>query len=152
MGTLLLLEHPDQLAATRKDDAMVNRAVEEILRYMTVPHFNSLRVAIEDVNIRGQVIKAGEGVLAMVSGANRDPAVFEEPDKFNIFRDASHHVTFADGIHQCLGQPLARLELQIVFKTLFDRIPTLKVAEPMEKLTFKHDQRAYGVYSLPVTW
>jgi cytochrome P450 len=152
MGTMTLLRHPDQLEALRADPSLVPNAVEEVLRYLTVPHFNSTRVCVEDAEVGGTLIKAGEGVLAMVSAANKDPAAFPDPERFDIRRKANHHVTFADGTHQCLGQPLARLELNIVFTTLFQRMPGLRLDVAEDQLSFKHDQRAYGVYSLPVSW
>jgi cytochrome P450 len=152
MGALTLMKNPDQLEMLKQDGSLVPDAVEEMLRYLTIPHFNSIRVAKEDTMVGEQPVKVGEGVLAMINAANRDPAEFPEPDRFDITRKDIHHITFAYGVHQCLGQPLARLELQLVFSTLFKRLPNLRLAVPEEELRFKHDQRAYGVYSLPVIW
>ncbi len=84
--------------------------------------------------------------------ANRDPAVFPDPDRLDLHRDARHHVAFGFGVHQCLGQPLARMELQVVYGTLYRRIPTLRLATDLDKIPFKHDGSVYGVYELPVTW
>ena len=84
--------------------------------------------------------------------ANRDPAVFPDPDRLDIRRDARHQVAFGFGVHQCLGQPLARMELQVVYSTLYRRIPTLRLATDLDKIPFKHDGFVYGVYELPVTW
>ncbi|MGF7161034.1 hypothetical protein FHS85_002665 [Rhodoligotrophos appendicifer] len=151
-GTLTLLEHPDQLRALIADPSLVPAAVEEILRYFTITHHNAPRVALEDVQIGDQVILAGEGVIASVSAANRDPRAFADPDRFDIHRDANHHLAFAYGVHQCLGQALARLELQIVFETLFRRIPTLRLAVPFEELKFKHESLTFGVIEMPVEW
>jgi len=151
-GTLTLLQHPDQLKEIIEKRSLVPRAVEEILRYFTITHHNAPRVAIEDVEISGQIIRAGEGVIASVSAANRDPAAFPQPDKFDIHREADHHLAFAYGVHQCLGQALARLELQIVFETLFRRISDLRLAVPVESLRFKHESLTFGVISMPVTW
>jgi cytochrome P450 len=154
LGTLALLRHPDQLARIREteDPAFVASTVEELLRYLTIVHSGRRRVALEDVEIGGQLIRAGEGVIAATDAANRDPEQFGEPDRLDVDRKARHHVAFGYGIHQCLGQPLARVELQVVYGTLYRRIPTLTLAQPFEDVDFKHDMLIYGVHSLPVTW
>jgi hypothetical protein len=84
--------------------------------------------------------------------ANRDPEAFPDPDRLDIGRDARHHIAFGYGMHQCLGQPLARVELQVVYSTLYRRIPTLRLATELENVPFRHDAFVYGVYELPVTW
>jgi cytochrome P450 len=83
---------------------------------------------------------------------NRDPDAFPDPDRLDIARDARHHVAFGFGVHQCLGQPLARVELQVVYSTLYKRIPTLALATDLDRIQFKHDASVYGVHELPVTW
>jgi cytochrome P450 len=83
---------------------------------------------------------------------NRAPDAVPDPDRLDITRDARHHVAFGFGVHQCLGQPLARIELQVVYSTLYKRISTLKPATDLEQIPFKHDGAVYGVYELPVTW
>ncbi len=83
---------------------------------------------------------------------NRDPEVFDDPDSLDIRRGNRHHMAFGFGVHQCLGQPLARLELQVVYGTLYRRVPTLRVAADPEEIPFKHDGSVYGVHELPVTW
>ncbi|WP_037361613.1 cytochrome P450 [Amycolatopsis orientalis] len=153
LGTVALLEHPDQLAAVRDgDDALLANAVEELLRYLTIVHSGRRRVALEDLEIGGQTVRAGEGLIAATDIANRDETQFPEPDELDVTRKARHHVAFGYGVHQCLGQPLARVELQVVYRTLYRRIPTLRLATPMEELKFKHDMAVYGVHELPVTW
>ena len=153
LGTLLLLTHPDQLELLKSDPSLAGGAVEEMLRYLTIAQFNSSRVASEDVEIGGQLIKQGEGVIASIAAANRDPEMFDEPDKFDIRRDASRHMAFADGIHQCIGQPVARLELQVVFARLFQLMPNLKLGVDLDKIQFTGNSTAvYGLISLPVTW
>jgi cytochrome P450 len=154
LGTALLLEHPDQLALLRdsEDPKLVNSAVEEMLRYLTIVHNGRRRVAVEDIEIEGQTIRAGEGVIMPSEIGNRDEAVFPDPDTLDLSRDARRHVAFGFGVHQCLGQPLARLELQIVYSTLYRRVPTLALATDLDKVPFKHDGSVYGVYELPVTW
>ena len=155
LGTLALLEHPDQLALLREseDPKLVVGAVEELLRYLTIAHSGRRRVAMADIEFGGQVIRAGDGVIMASDSGNRDIGAFPgDPDRLDIRRDARHHVAFGFGVHQCLGQPLARMELQVVYSTLYRRIPTLKLAVDSGQLAFKHDGFVYGVYELPVTW
>ncbi|WP_431912870.1 cytochrome P450 [Nonomuraea jabiensis] len=154
LGTLALLRHPGQLALLRHNDdpRLVASAVEELLRYLNITHSGRRRVALADIEIGGQVIRAGEGMIMANDIANRDPAVFPDPDELDIRRDARRHVAFGFGVHQCLGQPLARMELQIAYSTLYRRVPTLRLAAELEQIPFKHDGQVYGVYELPVTW
>ncbi|MCA2217141.1 cytochrome P450 [Jidongwangia harbinensis] len=152
LGVMMLLRHPDQLAAIRDDPGRTPRAVEELLRYFTIGEFSLSRVAVGDVEIGGKLIRAGEGVVVLSNAANRDPAAFADGDRFDVGRDARHHVAFGFGAHQCLGQNLARAELQIVLDTLFRRLPGLRLAAPVDELPFKDDANIYGLYELPVTW
>ncbi|MDI5963262.1 cytochrome P450 [Streptomyces sp. SL13] len=154
LGTVALLERPDQLAQIRDGDdpALVANAVEELLRYLNIVHAGLRRVALADIEIGGRTIREGEGIVAALSVANRDEAHFPDADDLDVRRKARHHVAFGFGIHQCLGQPLARVELQVVYSTLYRRIPTLALAEPLSDVRFKHDMLVYGVHELPVTW
>ncbi|RZT28178.1 cytochrome P450 [Kribbella sp. VKM Ac-2569] len=154
LGTLALLEHPEQLAVLQETDdpKVVAGAVEELLRYLNITHSGRRRAVLENLELHGQVIKAGDGIIFPNDIGNRDPSVFEDPDTLDLHRDARRHVAFGFGVHQCLGQPLARLELQVVYSTLYRRIPTLRRAAPLDEIPFKHDGAVYGVYSLPVTW
>ncbi|GAA3556143.1 cytochrome P450 [Amycolatopsis ultiminotia] len=153
LGTAALLEHPDQLAAVRDgDDALVANAVEELLRYLSIVHSGRSRVALEDLEVGGQRIRKGDGLIGADNVANRDPSKFPEPDRLDVTRKARHHVAFGYGVHQCLGQALARVELQVVCRTLYRRIPTLRLAVPLNEVKFKHDMVVYGVHELPVTW
>jgi cytochrome P450 len=154
LGTLTLLQHPDQLTELRekRDPKLIAGAVEELLRYLNIVHSGRRRVATEDVEVGGQLIKAGEGVIVATDAGNRDASAFADPDVLDIHRQARHHVAFGYGVHQCLGQPLARVELQVVYGTLYHRIPTLRLAVPLEEIRFKHDMLVYGVHELPVSW
>jgi cytochrome P450 len=152
-GTLTLLQHPEQAAEVRDGDpGAVKSAVEELLRLLTVVHTGRRRVALEDIEIGGMTIRAGEGIIAAGESANRDSAVFESPDELDIHRSSNHHVAFGFGVHQCLGQPLARLELQIAYPALLRRFPNLRVAVLPEEIRFRNKMVVYGVQSLPVSW
>lgn len=154
LGTYALLTRPDELALVRASDdpQLAVRTVEELLRYLSIVHSGQRRVALDDIEIAGEVIRKGEGIIFAGDIANRDPAVFPDPDRLDVHRDARSHVAFGFGVHQCLGQPLARVELQIVYGTLYRRIPTLALAADPAQIPFKHDAFIYGVYELPVTW
>jgi cytochrome P450 len=152
LGTLALLENPDQLAVLRDDPTLAASAVEELLRYLTIAHGGRRRAALEDITVGGQTIRTGEGMILVNESGNRDPAVFADPDRLDVRRDARSHLAFGFGVHQCVGQPLARLELQIAYSTLLRRVPTLALATELDRIPFKHDGFVYGVYELPVTW
>jgi cytochrome P450 len=154
LGTAALLEHPGQLAELRgtDDPDVVRGAVEELLRYLTIAHFGRRRVAAADIEINGLWIREGDGIIFPNEVANRDPDVFAEPDRLDLHRDARRHLAFGSGVHQCVGQPLARMELQVVYGTLYRRIPSLRLAVPVTDVPFKYDAAIYGVYELPVTW
>ena len=152
LSTVAFLRNPEQLALIKADPGNTLNAVEEMLRYFTIIDAAAARLCVEDTEVGGQLIRAGEGVLALGYSANRDPRAFEHPDELDIERGARHHVAFGFGPHQCLGQNLARMELQIVFDTLFRRVPTLELAVDVDELPFKDDANIYGLYRLPVTW
>jgi cytochrome P450 len=154
LGVAALLEHPNQLAALRENDdpMLIAGAVEELLRYLTIVHSGRRRVALQDIEIEGRVIKAGDGVIIPLEIGNWDPEIFADPDRLDIRRDARRHLAFGFGLHQCLGQSLARVELQVVYSTLFRRIPGLRLATDIAEVPFKHKWFFYGVRELPVTW
>lgn len=152
MGVATLLLHPDQLAEVKADPKLYPATIEELLRYLTVVHLIVQRVAIEDIEIGGVTIPAGEGILPLNLSANRDDAHYPDAATFDIHRGARDHFAFGYGIHQCIGQPLARVELQIIFETIFRRLPTLQLAGPLEDAQFKLWMPIHGLYSLPVTW
>ncbi|WP_241383936.1 cytochrome P450 [Rhodococcus sp. CH91] len=151
LGLFALLEHPDQLAELREDPELMPQAVEELLRHLDI--IGSLpRTATEDMEVAGQRIAKGELLMFSTEAGNRDPSVFDEPDRLDFQRDASRHLTFGHGIHTCLGAPLARLELQVVFSIVLERIPTLRLAVPADDIRLKNDARIFGVHELPITW
>jgi cytochrome P450 len=152
LGTLTLLEHPDQLAALRADPALVPQAVEELLRYLSIAELATCRTALADIEIGGVVIRAGDGVIPLAASADRDGAAFADPDRLDIHRPERHHLAFGYGPHQCLGANLARLELEVVFTSLFQRFPNLHLAVPLEEIPFKYEANLFGVFRLPVSW
>ncbi|MBH0118387.1 cytochrome P450 [Rhodococcus sp. CX] len=155
LGTGLLLQNEAQLALLRErsgDAKFVANAVEELLRYLTIPHLMAKRAVVEDIEFEGETIRAGDGLIVSLLAGNWDPEAFPSPGDLDLARQAAHHITFGWGPHQCIGQQLARIELQVVFSTLFRRIPTLRLAGDFRDLKFKEDSQAYGIYELPVTW
>ncbi|MEV7038423.1 cytochrome P450 [Amycolatopsis sp. NPDC051061] len=154
LGTLALLENPDQLDVFRTGDdpKVIAGAVEEMLRYLSIAHHGLRRVATENIEIGGETIRAGEGIIVPLPVANWDGDVFPDPERLDLHRQARQHHAFGFGIHQCVGQQLARVELQVVYSTLYKRIPTLAPATGVDSLRFKDDYLAYGVLELPVTW
>ena len=157
LATLALLRRPDQTALLTAGPAALRAGVEELLRHLTIIHLGLARVATEDVEVGTTLIRAGEGLICMLSTANRDETVFGPhagpgTDGLDVTRDARRHLAFGFGVHQCVGQPLARAELQIVLETLFRRLPGLRLAVPEEELVFSTGAIVYGVRSLPVTW
>jgi cytochrome P450 len=152
LGTVALLSRPEQADALRADPSLAPKAVEELLRYFSVADNVTSRVSLEDVTVGGVTIREGQGVLLSNAAANRDAAVFTDPERLDIQRDARQHMAFGYGIHQCLGQNLARLELEVVFSTLLTRLPGLRLAVPVDDLPFKNDAIMYGIHEVPVTW
>ena len=152
LGTLTLLRHPEQLQRLIAQPELIDGAVDELLRYLSPVQFAPRRVALQDVEMDGCRVAAGDGVFTVNAAANRDPAEFPDPDRLDLGRDASAHVAFGYGIHRCLGQGLARLELQAVFPSLFRRFPGLHLAEPFEQIAFKYDSQIYGLHRLMVGW
>ncbi|MEV6997727.1 cytochrome P450 [Streptomyces sp. NPDC093982] len=153
LGTFALLQNPAQLAALRADPALTDRAVEELLRYLSVAK-TFMRTALEDVEVGGRTIEAGTTVVLSYNTANRDPERFADPHTLDLQRpDTAGHLAFSHGIHQCLGQQLARVEMRVAFRALVDRFPTLRLAVPAEEVGLRPETAdIYGVKSLPVTW
>ncbi|MDQ1034671.1 pentalenic acid synthase [Streptomyces sp. V3I8] len=152
LGTLTLLQHPDQLAEIRENPELLPGAVEELMRFLSIADLTTLRVATADVEVAGRTVKEGDGVILSTAAANRDAAVFDDADTFDIHRDTQGHLGFGHGPHRCLGENLARAELEILFGTLFERIPTLRLAVPMDEVSMKVGMTLEGLHDLPVTW
>jgi cytochrome P450 len=152
LGTFALLRHPDQMAALRADPSLADNAVEELLRYLSIIHIGPMRAALEDVELGGQVIKAGENVVISTPAANRDPEKFPNPDELDVHRSTAGHVAFGHGVHQCLGQQLARIEMRVGYPALLTRFPGLRLAVAPEDVPLRTDMNIYGVHELPVAW
>ncbi len=152
MGALYLIRDPQLAARLRASPGDIRQAVEEFLRFTSPVQFSPRRVAKVDVELAGVTVRAGEGLFLSLSSANRDEVVFSDPDVLDIDRDNAAQLAFGYGIHQCLGQVLARIELQVMFEVLLARLPSLSLAVPLASLRFKHDMQIYGVHNLPVRW
>jgi cytochrome P450 PksS len=151
-GTLALLENPNQMRTLQDEPALVKPAVEELLRY-TAPVFTTTeRYALENATIRDVTIPRGEMTLGVIGSANRDQTVFENPDELQITRDPNKHLSFGQGIHFCLGAPLARMEAQIAFTALLKRLPNLRLTNPADSLRWRPSIFLRGLASLPVTF
>ncbi|MEW2504902.1 cytochrome P450 [Amycolatopsis sp. NPDC047767] len=151
LGTFALLEHPEQLAELRADPELLPGAVEELMRYLSVVDIN-FRYATEDLELGGETIPAGSTVVVSTLAANHDPRRFENPDTLDIRRNSRGQLAFGHGVHQCLGQQLARIEMRAGFAALLRRFPTLELAIPADQVKLRTDMNIYGVHELPVTW
>lgn len=152
LGVVTLINNPDQLDRFLTDETKGDALVDELVRYLSINHAGLPRAATADMEIGGQQIKAGEGVVLMINSANRDEAGFDRPDAFDINRREKHHLGFGHGIHKCLGMHFARAELSIAFRTLFTRAPNIAVAVPQDELQYRDEMVLYGLKALPVTW
>ena len=121
------------------------------MRYLTIVHSQVDRVAIEDLTIGGQLIRAGDWVLMNLPAANWDTEFVDNPEAFDADRNTRGHLAFGYGVHQCIGANLARVEMQVAFATLARRLPGLKLAISPGELRFK-EADIYGMKELPVTW
>lgn len=154
LGIVALLDNPAtyELLASTDDHAVTAAVVEELMRYLTIVHSLIDRDATEDLTIAGQLIRAGEKVLMNLPAGNFDPEFVSAPDDFDIGRATRGHLGFGYGVHQCIGQHLARVELQVALRTLARRLPGLRLAVPAAELRFQNTQEIYGIEELPVTW
>jgi cytochrome P450 len=137
--------------ARRSGAEAIDTAVEELLRFLTITH-TGIRAALEDVEVEGQLIRAGETVTLSMQAANRDPAQYPDPDTLDLRRRATGHLTLGHGIHQCLGQQLARVEMRVAFPALLTRFPTLRLDCDPADVPLRTESNIYGVHHLPVAW
>ena len=152
LGTLVLLQNPATIDRIKADPSRTPAVIDEILRYTSIAQHGLSRVALEDVDLGGVTIRAGEGVVANVSSANRDQEVYPHPERFDDQRETRFHVAFGSGAHVCIGAPLSRVELQIVFDTLFKRLPKLRLAVPMDQVKFRLNHLFFGIEELQLEW
>ncbi|WP_086820058.1 cytochrome P450 [Allokutzneria sp. NRRL B-24872] len=152
LSALALHEQPGQWAELVADPDRAVGAADELLRYLGLAQHGVVRAAVADMEVGGQLIKAGDGVILALSSANRDAEHFADADRLDVCRSASDHMTFGWGMHKCIGQHLARLELEVVLRTLVRRAPGLRVGVAFAELEFLMDAPFYGVRELPVTW
>jgi cytochrome P450 len=153
VSLLVLLEHPAELARLRADAGLIPGAVEELLRFGQLSNgIPPARITTEEVSLGGVTIPAGEVVLTLNNAANRDPAVFSDPGRLELSREAGPHLAFGAGIHHCLGAQLARMELQEALRGLLWRLPGLRLAVPSEQLRFKARMMINSLHELPVSW
>lgn len=149
----LLLTHPAEWQRLRYEPELVPAAVEEMLRYVPIQSSAGFaRVAVEDVELSGVLIRAGDAVLTSEPAANRDGEAFPEPDQLRFDREANPHLAFGHGFHHCLGAPLARMELAIVIGAVLDRFPRMRLAVDPAEVRWKSGSLAHGVSELPVVW
>ena len=151
-GVLALLEHPAEMDRLREDPDLIKPAVEELLRYDSPVQMASERYAREEVTIAGVTIARGETVHAMLGSANRDERQFDRPDDLDITREPNRHLAFGQGVHYCVGAPLARLEGQIAINTLLRRFPDLRLAVPPQALRRRPGLGLRGLVSLPLAF
>ncbi|MEV0646685.1 cytochrome P450 [Phytomonospora sp. NPDC050363] len=152
LGTFALLTHPEEREKFTAGPGVVNGVVEELLRWLSIIQYGATRTALEDVELDGVQVSAGECLILSVQGANRDPERFTDPDVLDVTRSAQGHLSFGHGIHQCLGQQLARVEMRLAYASLFRRFPTLRLAVEPEQVPTRTNMLIYGVHELPVAW
>ncbi len=151
-AVLALLEHPDQRAQLQGDPERMSHAIEELLRYDSPVERTLNRWAATDVELGGQTIRRGEGVIVILGSANRDPSRFTDPDTLDFARADVKHLAFGRGSHYCLGAPLARVEAEVALTTLLRRLPGLRLAIPVEELNWRPVPLFRSLASLPVAW
>jgi cytochrome P450 len=152
LSALTLLTHPAQRQDLVEHPEKIGAAVEELLRYLTIVQFGLGRTAKEDLEIGGQAIAKGDLVVVAMPAANRDPRVFDNPDEPDFDRKMTRHLAFGYGVHQCLGQNIARAELTTILPQLFARFPGLKLATPLDEVEMDTYGTNYGVKKMLVTW
>ncbi|MNJ41654.1 cytochrome P450 family protein [Paenibacillus bouchesdurhonensis] len=151
-GSLMLLDHPEQLKKLQANLSLVPSAVEELLRFNGPATIAGPRFATEDIELAGQQIKKGDAVIVVLKSANRDEIPFAYPEELDITRKINRHLAFGHGIHMCLGAPLARMEGEIAFTTLLTRVPGIRLNMPREKVKWNFTLSSQGLTKLPVAF
>jgi cytochrome P450 len=152
LGAYALLQNPDQLAALRAEPELIDRAIEELLRELSIIQLGVTRIATETMALGDVEIPAGATVVIATPEVNRDPRHWTDPDRLELDRERAPHLAFGHGVHQCLGQQLARVEMRVGFRELFTRLPDLRLAVSPADVPLRNDMLIFGVHSLPVAW
>lgn len=152
LGIVALLENEDQLNIFKSRPSIRPQAIDELLRFFSIADQVTSRVAIADFYIGGSKINAGDGIIGLSASANHDEAIFNDPQSLNFEREAKPHMAFGRGIHQCIGQNLAKIELETALVSIFEQIPKLRLAHPANELPFKDNRGVYGLHRLPAVW
>ncbi|AJF65996.1 cytochrome P450 [Streptomyces vietnamensis] len=152
LGVLALLHHPDQADVLRDRPELCDSAIDELVRYVTIPHHGELRTATEDVRVGDVLLRAGEQVLVSLPSANWDPEGIEAPDTLDLTRPPRTHLAYGHGVHHCVGTPLAQLELRVALPALLRRFPDMRCAVPYDEVPFRRSNVTYGLHALPLTW
>jgi pimeloyl-[acyl-carrier protein] synthase len=148
-GTLALGRNPEQMKMLQREPSRLPRAIEEMLRY-DGPVQSTARFTKGDLELGGTFFPGGFPIFVILAAANRDPAQFRDPDRFDMTRDPNDHLAFGEGIHFCIGSPLARLEAQIAFSSMLERFPNLRLRDPAAKLQYKGSYFLRGLAALPM--
>jgi cytochrome P450 len=152
LSVLTLIQHPQGLTTMLTRPDRMNRVIDELLRYWSIPQDNQVRVVAEETDLGGVAVCPGEAVVFALPAANHDETVFPDPARFDPDRDARHHLAFGQGPHYCPGAPLARMELELTLMALFRRFPKLRLAVDVDQLSFRRNTVVYGLDQLPVIW
>lgn len=154
LGIVTLLQNPDQLNDLKADPCLAKVFVEELCRFHTASAMAARRVAKVDITLGGKLIKAGEGIIASNQSANRDEEIFPDPDTFNIYRKrgTEQALGYGWGPHRCVAEWLARAELEIVFATIFQKLPNLKLAIPESEIKYSPPRKDIGIVELPIVF
>ncbi|NEC91811.1 cytochrome P450 [Streptomyces sp. SID12501] len=152
LGVLALFDNPGQLALLRDDPAVLDTAVEELMRYLSVISATGGRTATEDLELGGVTIRAGEYVVPALAVANRDPAHYDDPDRLDLTRTPAQQIGFGHGVHRCIGGAMTLMEMRIGFSAVLRRFPELRLAVPREDVVYRGYNMVHGALAIPVRW
>ena len=148
-GMLAMLSNPNEMAKIQSDPTLIKRAITEMFRFESpLPYFH--RIALEDVEYDGNVYTKGTMIALLYGAANHDPDQFDRPDTFDVTRNPNRHLAFGGGIHHCLGNHLAKLNMQVIFRTLLDRFPNTRLAVDQDQIEYRQGIQSRGLVSLPI--